>query len=312
VKIIGGGFEADTLVAASCQRFILNSGEQTTIIGPHLTRNGASVQYEDTSIARATIMQDVHFRGTVNSTTGVLLGGVGGSIDAVFTDGKTGYSLVCTTPGYDLRITGRSMGAIDLGEGNSLWLNLVTATTNNAYALEIKSGSTAFVKMAGTGSGAGAVKLTGTNPTLVAGSTIKDFTGIGVRIETENAVVQGVSAYQTTAAAFSVSGGVNPPTRVFGNWCDDGSDNAFLTGTLVYDPASMAPGAVVGPVSVTVTGARVGDLALVSFSAYNTANVEVSGFVNAVDTAVVFFRNVSTTVTEDLGSGTITVRAVKV
>ncbi len=76
-----------------------------------------------------------------------------------------------------------------------------------------------------------------------------------------------------------------------------------ITGTATYDPASLNDGDGV-TTTVTVTGARLGDIAMVSFS-LDLQGIICHAWVSAADTVSVRFQNETTGVL-DLGSGTIT------
>lgn len=75
------------------------------------------------------------------------------------------------------------------------------------------------------------------------------------------------------------------------------------TGTVVWDPASMAAGAQVNT-TVTVTGAVVGDAVAAGFSTALPAGVLISAAVTAADTVRVTLLNESGVV-QDLASGTL-------
>lgn len=81
-----------------------------------------------------------------------------------------------------------------------------------------------------------------------------------------------------------------------------------LSGTLTYDPASIASGASV-TTTLTVTGASIGDPVLVGFTK-QVPGVIVSGFVATADTVSVVFVNVSGSLV-NLDSGLITAIVVK-
>jgi hypothetical protein len=79
----------------------------------------------------------------------------------------------------------------------------------------------------------------------------------------------------------------------------------FLEGTLVNDPASVAAGAYLAPVAVTVPGAVAGDI-VVGISHTQPGGIFWFGSVTSADTVSVRGFN-SSTVTVDLPSGTLTV-----
>ncbi len=75
-----------------------------------------------------------------------------------------------------------------------------------------------------------------------------------------------------------------------------------LEGTVVYDPATLADGAGV-TTTVTVTGAVLGNMALVSFS-LATSGITITAWVSAANTVSVRFQNETGGVL-DIGSGTL-------
>lgn len=80
-----------------------------------------------------------------------------------------------------------------------------------------------------------------------------------------------------------------------------------LMGEATYDPANLADGAGV-TTTVTVTGARLGDFAVASFS-LNLQGITLTAYVSASNTVAVRFQN-ETGGAIDLGSGTITARVL--
>lgn len=84
--------------------------------------------------------------------------------------------------------------------------------------------------------------------------------------------------------------------------------SASLTGTVVYDPASLADGTGV-TTTVTVTGAVLGDLVVASFS-LDLQGIIMTSYVSAADTVSVRFQNETAGVI-DLGNGTITAKVLR-
>jgi hypothetical protein len=84
--------------------------------------------------------------------------------------------------------------------------------------------------------------------------------------------------------------------------------NKFLTGSATFDPPSLADGAGTST-TVTVTGAALGDVALVSFS-LSTQGITVTANVTAINTVTVRFQNETGGVI-DLASGTLGVMIIK-
>lgn len=85
--------------------------------------------------------------------------------------------------------------------------------------------------------------------------------------------------------------------------------SGILVGTATWDPPSVAAAAE-ATTSVTVTGAAMGDVALVGFSLNLPASVHLRAHVSAADTVTVSLRNNSGGAV-DLGSGTVKVSIIK-
>lgn len=83
---------------------------------------------------------------------------------------------------------------------------------------------------------------------------------------------------------------------------------ASLTGTATYDPANLVDGAGV-TTTVTVTGAALGDLVVVSFS-LDLQGILLTGYVSSANTVSVRFQN-ETGGAIDLASGTISAKVIK-
>lgn len=75
--------------------------------------------------------------------------------------------------------------------------------------------------------------------------------------------------------------------------------------SVTYDPPSVASGTSVST-TVTLTGAKVGDIVQAAFTQYN-ADIEISAVVSSVNTVSVKFKNVSASPI-DLSSGTLSVK----
>lgn len=78
-----------------------------------------------------------------------------------------------------------------------------------------------------------------------------------------------------------------------------------LTGSATFDPAASADG-VGETTTVTVTGAKLGDFAIASFS-LDLVGYTVTAYVSAADTVSVRFQNESGAA-PNIGSGTLRVR----
>lgn len=85
-------------------------------------------------------------------------------------------------------------------------------------------------------------------------------------------------------------------------------DGPSLTGTVSFDPASLASGSI-ATTTVTVTGATTGDLVVVSFS-IPLAGLHLCGWVSAADTVTVSFYN-PTAGAIDLGNGIVTAKVLR-
>lgn len=90
----------------------------------------------------------------------------------------------------------------------------------------------------------------------------------------------------------------------------DAAFGTVLTGSAVYNPASLADGAGL-TTTVTVTGAALGDfVTAVSFNV-DLAGMVLTGYVSAPNTVSVRFQNESGGGVLDLASGTLAVRVRK-
>ena len=91
-----------------------------------------------------------------------------------------------------------------------------------------------------------------------------------------------------------------------GTWVEFG--NLKLQGSTTWDAPSVASGAQT-TTTVTVTGAALGDLCLVSFS-LDLQGMQLTAYVSSANTATVVLRN-GTAGSIDLASGTLRVRVIK-
>ncbi len=88
-----------------------------------------------------------------------------------------------------------------------------------------------------------------------------------------------------------------------------GTVGVWLSGSATWDPAELADGAGETSASITVTGAAVGDFALVS-APYDLQGILATAYVDATNSVKVRLQN-ETTGTINLGSGTWRVRVMK-
>ena len=113
--------------------------------------------------------------------------------------------------------------------------------------------------------------------------------------------------YQIDNTLESSNGEVNGTIRLV-NSAGVSAVTEALTGSATYDAASLADGAG-ATTTVTVTGAALGDFALVSFGV-DLAGVSVTAYVSAANTVSVRLQNESGGVV-DLASTTIRARVLK-
>jgi hypothetical protein len=92
-----------------------------------------------------------------------------------------------------------------------------------------------------------------------------------------------------------------------GTWAAFG--NAALTGSVVWNPGSLADGAGETSAAITVTGAALGDYAIAA-APYDLQGITCNAYVSATNAAKIRLQN-ETTGTIDLASGTWTVRVIK-
>ncbi|HUY68253.1 MAG TPA: DUF2793 domain-containing protein [Alphaproteobacteria bacterium] len=115
---------------------------------------------------------------------------------------------------------------------------------------------------------------------------------------------------------------IKPPQAGWVAWTQNGNRLLYYTGsawallavpcldgTLSWDPGAITSGAGLTSSSVTVTGAALGDLAIVA-APYDLQGISATAYVSASDTAKIQLANLTgSSVT--LGSGTWRVRVVK-
>ncbi|HEY6872799.1 MAG TPA: right-handed parallel beta-helix repeat-containing protein [Geobacteraceae bacterium] len=83
-----------------------------------------------------------------------------------------------------------------------------------------------------------------------------------------------------------------------------------VTGSITWDPPSIAAGSGATSSGVTVTGAAVGDQAVVAYSNGTLGGMQATAYITATDNAVIRLDN-NTGISVDLSSGTWTVRVFK-
>lgn len=94
-----------------------------------------------------------------------------------------------------------------------------------------------------------------------------------------------------------------------------GGGDTWLRGSKTWDPGNMAAfgaGVATQSTTVTVTGAAVGDMAVVGFSTVIPAKVVMKANVSAADTVTVVLINLDETSAHDLASGTLNVAVLEV
>ncbi|MDQ6418674.1 right-handed parallel beta-helix repeat-containing protein [Paenibacillus sp. LHD-117] len=94
--------------------------------------------------------------------------------------------------------------------------------------------------------------------------------------------------------------------EMIGNWI---VQDALLTGSTVWNPASLATGTGETSADITVSGAALGDFAVVS-APYDLQGITASGYVSAAGIVKIRIQN-NTGGTVDLASGTWRVRIIK-
>lgn len=140
---------------------------------------------------------------------------------------------------------------------------------------------------------------------------------IEVRLGANTTLVHDNAMMRLSGAA-NISGRTTNDTIILRNqstgttplWVEiDRSFSLDVVGSLTYDPPSIAAGASAAEVSVTVTGAVLGDPAVASFS-LDLAGLTISAYVSAANTVKVRLTN-PTADAIDLASGTLRARAIK-
>lgn len=206
-KLIGLGFECDTLIAGSVQKHLSIASDRNNIVACHFNRSGAAVQVELTSTAQFNTIGQCEFHGTANSTAAVTIAGTDNLMTGcTHSSGKTGDEITGT--GVRTTITAPIMtqsGGITLAANSQINGGSITnSTTTNAYVITLVDDSKAVgVVIDHDGSGTiGGIKLSGTGP-IALGCTVKDFIGIGIRNESANGVVLGNQVYANTGLDLS-------------------------------------------------------------------------------------------------------------
>ena len=87
------------------------------------------------------------------------------------------------------------------------------------------------------------------------------------------------------------------------------SSETYYTGSITWDPASLADGAGETSTAITTTGAALGDFVLVS-APYDMQGILATGYVSATNTVKIRIQN-ETVGTINLASGTWKVRVIK-
>lgn len=107
---------------------------------------------------------------------------------------------------------------------------------------------------------------------------------------------------------FDTSGRLRHKTSAPASATDGNVVSIDLTGSAVYDPANLVDGAGV-TTTVTVTGAALGDTALISFS-LDLQGILLTAYVSSANTVSCRFQN-ETGGPIDLGSGTLRAKVLK-
>lgn len=312
-KIIGGQFEADTTLAASNQLFIDDAADRTTISASGFNRNTAT---------------QVKLGGTRARLTGCVMSAASGAASApqLLTSGSynnvSGTDLIGTPAATATAIsdTGSSNnfsgvqcyfgGNVILGAKAS-WTGgaIRNCQTTEAYALVTGAECTVAGLVVTDSALSGGIRII--NGATVTGCIVLDNAGIGIRNESSVSSVYGNKSVDNTGANFSTTSyprGLHPNANLVAS-----ADLPVLQYEAAVDPGSLAAGAS-SSASVTVTGAAVGDTAIVQFPALAATvvigGIQVSGSVVAANTVRYSITNNSGGVV-DLDSGTLVVKVFK-
>jgi hypothetical protein len=169
---------------------------------------------------------------------------------------------------------------------------------NNAYDFTSEIGSIAGIAVTGI-----------TNTGRITNNTLRRYNG-ALATYTANVGLSFAASLTGLAISFDEGNSFNCPTPISigASTLVPAYDSPLLTGSAVYDPASLIDGAGVST-TIACVGAALGDFARATFS-LNLQGILMTAWVSAADVVSVRFQN-ETGVTIDLLSGTIQVRVEK-
>lgn len=215
----------------------------------------------------------------VNGGQGIEVKGnlLGGNTVGVFVDASGGQTI-------DVRVTGNTI------QDNT---NYGVETSNAATAQSVFLADNAFISSDIATLQATGVVVNGANSTVNFGRNTFSSNYVTNRVETS-------FGSRATKAVLQLNSGILSSMKLL--------DGLNYIATATYDPPSLVDGA--GTITtVSVPGAALGDFATATFS-LDTAGLIVTAWVSAANTVSVRFQN-ETSVTVDLGSGTLTARVIK-
>jgi hypothetical protein len=311
-KITAGQFEADTNIAATCKYFIYNAGDRTNVIGCGFNRNTATEFYGQGPRA---IVSGCYF----NAASGVASDPqiyLNGSFNQIVGSRVNGTS---ATVGTSIQDAGGNNvfdgcyvyfgGNIILG-ANTVWNGggCFDLKTTQAYCIEGASNSSVVgAHVSGADSAGGIKAITGM---VVNGCNVISNAGAGIRCESSTVSLYGNRAASNSGGDYSFT--AHPHAyHPNANYAGDGI--YALQASATVNPGSLNVGASDSG-NITVTGAALGDVALVQFpalaSASGVAGIQATASVTSANTVRWAITNNSSG-TVDLDSGTLVVKVLK-
>jgi hypothetical protein len=311
-KIIGGQFEADTSIAATCMYFVYNNGNRTKLDSCGFNRNTNTAFYGNSNRAQlsnctfnaasgALSLPKVHFVGSFNQVTGCFFSGTVDDVGTSINDaGGNNFFSGCHV---------YFGGNVILGT-SSVWSGggCFDLQTTETYAINCAANSTVTgAYVSGSDVAGGILAISGV---VVSGCNVISNAGFGIRCQATTAVIQGNRASGNTAGDYSFTA----YPHAYSPNANQAGDGVYpLQASTTWNPASISNGASES-VNVTVTGAALGDNADASFpmlvSGSGQNGMQLSASVYTANTVRVTVSNNSGG-SVDLDSGTLVVKVVK-
>ena len=308
-KITRGQFECDETIAASNQNFIYTESPGTIISDCGFTVNSETLIYLNSTrnILANSYIQGAPFpnpklrvAGNYNQITGNLFTGDPRASGISISD--SGYNTFSNNTIY-------FDGVVNLGTRSIFNGGLIHSLQNSSgYAITCNTDSIVSNVIVSNNPGGGIKAASGSS---ITGTLVLSNSGIGIRCEVATAVIHGNKASNNAAGNFSFT---SYPHAYSPN-SNFSSDGVYpLQTSVVWDPGSLASGASASQ-NVTVSGAALGDIALVHFpviaSGSSVSGISLSASAYSANTVKITAANNSGGII-DLDSGTAIVKVLKV